>query len=90
MKTKIIRTALFISLFALSFGCDNNADLSGDLSQDINAKDQATQQVYPVEIQATDFSLPEGCGWKSPAKGEPDIYVIRSVEDILPLIDGEF
>jgi hypothetical protein len=44
---------------------------------------------YPAEIQTTDFSLPEGCTWKSHTE-RGEVYVIRSIEDILPFIDGEF
>jgi hypothetical protein len=47
-----------------------------------------TPLVYPIEIEAIDFSLPEGCTWKH--NTEQSVSVIRSAEDILPFIDGKF
>lgn len=78
MKTGI----LFLSVMLLSFGCDND----GDLSKDDNAANTETPPVYPVEIQATDFSLPEGCGWRFyfPTDLSPHraFYIINSQDDL--------
>jgi hypothetical protein len=75
MKTRIL---ILSGILLLSFGCAN----VDDLSKEDNA-------AYPIEIQAADFSLPESCTWKYHAE-QNNVYVIRSVEGILPFIDGKF
>lgn len=66
--------------------------IANDMSRIIaikSAQRVEAEPVYPIEIQAADFSLPDGCTWKR-HNGQENVYVIRSVGDILPLIDGEF
>lgn len=82
MKTKNL---FLLVILLLPSGCSN----SSDLFKDDNAANPETPQVYPVEIQTSDFSLPEGCRWKCHTE-QSNVYVIRSIEDILPFIDGEF
>ena len=75
MKTK----NLFVpTILWLAFGCVGY----NDLPKDNNAAN-------PTENQTTDFSLPEGCTWK-PHTEQSNVYVIRSVNDIFPYIDGKF
>jgi hypothetical protein len=82
MKTKLL---LLSAILLLTLGCTN----SEGLSKDDSAVNPGTSPVYPVEIQATDFSLPEGCTWK-PHTERSNVYVMRSAEDIPLYIDGEF
>ncbi|MDR0567436.1 MAG: hypothetical protein LBG47_10470 [Prevotellaceae bacterium] len=75
MKTK----TLFLSaILLLASGCVGYNDLPKN--------DNVTNL---TENQATDFSLPEGCTWK-PHTEQSNVYVIRSVNDILSYIDGKF
>jgi hypothetical protein len=80
MKTK---TLSFTVILLLLLGCSNNAGLP---KEDNGVNQKTTSPVYPAEIQATDFSLPEGCGWRFyfPTDLSPHhaFYTINSQDDL--------